>query len=127
MDRRLAPLVDAACVLALVVIGTRNHDSADSVGAVLSVGVPFWGALGLAWTLRGPWRDPWSNRTATTVWILTVAIGMVVRNSAFDRGTALPFVIVASLFLFATMFGWRALARRKVAQVAGGSENNGKN
>ena len=121
MDRRLAPLLDAVCVLALVVIGTRNHDSANSLTEILAVGAPFWGALGLTWTLRGPWRQPFDTRTAAIVWSLTVAIGMFLRNTAFDRGTALPFVIVAALFLFATMFGWRAVVRRK-SQFAVGNE-----
>lgn len=126
MDRRLAPILDAVCVLALVAVGTRNHDSADSLTGVLAVGAPFWGALGLAWTLRGPWLRPFDTRTAATTWIVTVVVGMVLRNTAFDRGTALPFVIVASLFLFATMFGWRALVRPRI-QSAVGNENNGRN
>jgi hypothetical protein len=45
----------------------------------------------------------------------TVLMGMVLRNFAFDRGTALPFVIVATLFLAATMLGWRAVAARRAA------------
>ena len=128
MGRRLAPIADALCVLALVAVGTRNHDSADSLGAVLAVGVPFWIALALGWVLPGSRRDPSSNTAAATVWIPTVAVGMALRNLVFDRGTALPFVIVAALFLFATMFGWRALARRRAGQIpAAGSENSGRN
>lgn len=126
MGRRLAPLADAFCVLALVIVGTRNHDSADSFVDVLVVGVPFWIALALAWVLPGPRRDPFATSTAATVWIPTLAVGMALRNLVFDRGTALPFVIVASLFLFATMFGWRALVRPRI-QSAVGNENNGRN
>jgi hypothetical protein len=40
---------------------------------------------------------------------------MVLRHFVFDRGTALPFVVVATLFLAATMLGWRALAARRGA------------
>jgi hypothetical protein len=38
---------------------------------------------------------------------------MLLRNLVFDRGTALPFIIVATIFLGATMYGWRALAARR--------------
>ncbi|MFM9083334.1 MAG: DUF3054 domain-containing protein, partial [Actinomycetota bacterium] len=92
VDRRLAPLLDAVCVLALVAIGTRIHESADSVIDVLAVGVPFWIALGLGWVLPGPRRHPLSTAAAASAWITTVAVGMALRNLAFGRGTALPFV-----------------------------------
>jgi len=128
VDRRLAPLLDTVCVLVLVVIGTRNHESANSVIDVLAVGAPFWIALGLGWVLPGPRRHPLSTTAAASVWLTTVAAGMALRNLAFGRGTALPFVIVAALFLFATMFGWRALARRRTDQPSVvGSENSGRN
>jgi hypothetical protein len=31
----------------------------------------------------------------------------------FDRGTAVAFIIVATVFLGITMFGWRALLARR--------------
>lgn len=116
MRARLTTLgYDAASVLALVVVGTRNHDTDTGVIAVIGVGVPFWIALAVVSTFPLVSSDPRSTRAATTVWIGTVTIGMVSRNLVFDRGTATPFVIVASLFLFASMFGWRAVARRRSA------------
>ena len=116
MRARLTTLgYDAASVLALVVVGTRNHDTDTGVVAVIGVGVPFWIALAVVSTLPLVGNDPRSTRAATTVWVGTVALGMVLRNLVFDRGTATPFVIVASLFLFASMFGWRAVARRRSA------------
>jgi predicted nicotinamide N-methyase len=39
-------------------------------------------------------------------------MGMVLRNLVFDLGTAPAFVVVATLFLGATMLGWRRLAAR---------------
>jgi hypothetical protein len=47
------------------------------------------------------------------VWGYTVVMGMVLRNLVFDRGTALAFIIVATVFLGITMFGWRALVARR--------------
>jgi hypothetical protein len=37
----------------------------------------------------------------------------LLRNLVFDRGTAPAFVIVATIFLGVTMFGWRALLARR--------------
>lgn len=110
---------DAASVLVLVVVGTRNHDTDTGVAAVLGVGVPFWVALAAMSLLPGVARDPRSTGAAATVWLGTVVVGMALRNLAFDRGTAVPFVIVAALFLFATMFGWRAVARRRADATTG--------
>lgn len=107
-----AGIFDALCVLALVVIGTRNHDTDTGLGGVLFVGLPFWIALALSRAIPQTRIATLSNAAATSTWITTVVIGMALRNLVFDRGTAVPFVIVASLFLFASMFGWRALARR---------------
>jgi RsiW-degrading membrane proteinase PrsW (M82 family) len=49
------------------------------------------------------------------VWGYTVVMGMVLRNYLFDRGTAPAFIIVATLFLGATMLGWRAVLARRTA------------
>jgi hypothetical protein len=120
MRARLRSLgFDALSVLALVVVGTRNHDTDTGVAAVLGVGVPFWIALIAVSLVPTISRDPMSTTAATTAWIGTVSVGMVLRNVVFDRGTALPFVIVAALFLFATMFGWRAVARRRATTTTG--------
>ena len=107
-----ATAFDVVCVLALVVIGTRNHNTDTGIGGVLYVGLPFWIALAASRVMSATRTSPLSTSAAATTWITTVVIGMGLRNLAFDRGTAVPFVIVAALFLFATMFGWRALARR---------------
>jgi len=34
------------------------------------------------------------------------------RHFAWDRGTAGAFIVVATIFLGATMMGWRAIANR---------------
>jgi hypothetical protein len=49
------------------------------------------------------------------VWGYTVVMGMVLRNYLFDRGTAPAFIIVATLFLGATMLGWRAFTARRAS------------
>jgi membrane protein implicated in regulation of membrane protease activity len=46
------------------------------------------------------------------VWFITVLIGMQLRRFVFDRSTAAAFVIVATVFLAATLIGWRLINRR---------------
>jgi FtsH-binding integral membrane protein len=53
------------------------------------------------------------EQNAYVVWGYTVVMGMVLRNMVFDRGTATAFIIVATVFLGITMFGWRALLARR--------------
>jgi hypothetical protein len=50
--------------------------------------------------------------TALVIWPITAAVGMVLRNLAFDRGTALPFVIVATLVVGLFLVGWRLVVAR---------------
>ena len=59
--------------------------------------------------------DRCSVETAFIIWPVTVALGMVLRNLVFDRGTALPFIIVATLVLGVFLVGWRMV----VAGIAG--------
>jgi hypothetical protein len=111
-DTAKALAFDILCVMALVIIGTRNHDTDTGFSGVLYVAAPFVIAvttIHVVFALR--------KQTLTVVWpwVGTVAIGMLLRNLVFDRGTALPFIIVATIFLGATMYGWRALAARRHA------------
>lgn len=104
---------DALCVLALVIIGTRNHDTDTGVGGVLYVAAPFWIALVVAWLITRAYKTSAATATGVLVWIITVAVGMVLRNLLFDRGTAAAFIVVASVFLGITMNVWRIIATRK--------------
>ena len=104
---------DALCVLLMVVSGTRNHDTDTGITGILFVAAPFWIALSLVHLApllqRKNIRDP----NTYVVWGYTVVMGMVLRNLVFDRGTAVAFIIVATVFLGITMFGWRALLARR--------------
>ncbi len=105
---RVHPAVlDAACVLLLVVVGTRNHDTDDGVLAVLGVGVPFWIALAAVHAVPVVRRRADETGSGAIVWVATVAVGMTLRNLVFDRGTAAAFIVVATVFLGTTMLGWR--------------------
>ncbi|MSZ16485.1 MAG: DUF3054 family protein [Actinobacteria bacterium] len=102
--------LDILCVMALVVIGTRNHDTDTGLSGILFVAAPFLIALlgaHLVLNVLG------KSTFVAGIWGSTVLFGMLLRNLAFNRGTALAFVLVASVFLAATMWGWRAVVARR--------------
>ncbi len=103
---------DALCVLLMVVIGTRNHKTDTGITGILFVAAPFWIAMSLAHLAPLLQRTAKADAHVVVVWGYTVVMGMVLRNTVFDRGTALAFIIVATVFLGITMFGWRAFIAR---------------
>ena len=106
-------LFDALCVLLMVVIGTRNHKTDTGISGILFVAAPFWIAMSLAHFAPLLQRKNRKDPNTYMVWGYTVGMGMVLRNVVFNRGTALAFIIVATVFLGITMFGWRALLARR--------------
>lgn len=115
---------DAACVIALVVVGTRNHDTDTGLGGVSYVAAPFLIALLVAqlWLLL-PGYKQFSYVGGVATAAVTVSVGMVLRNLLFDRGTATAFVIVATLFLLTTMTGWRAFTMWRERRIARATNN----
>jgi hypothetical protein len=111
----VAALVDAALVLVFVALGRTSHEEGQMVSGTLSVAAPFLIALGLGWVVARAWKHPLGLRTGVIVWLTTLVVGMVLRRTVFDRGTALAFIIVATLFTGLFLVGWRAIAGRVVA------------
>jgi len=111
-----AGAADVICVLAFVLAGRRSHDEGSGLGAVLEVAAPFLVALAVGWLVARAWRRPAELRTGVTVWIVTVVVGMVLRRAVFDCGTAVSFVVVATIVLGALLVGWRAAARAGLAR-----------
>lgn len=108
---------DIICVLAFVVIGTRNHKTDTGISGVFFVAAPFIISLiGSRVFMHFQKKEVLSVENGVTVVLFTTAIGMILRRIAFDRGTAPAFVIVATVFLFASMLGWRAIAARRTAK-----------
>jgi hypothetical protein len=96
----LSLLADAAAVVAFAALGRRNHDEGgDPVTGALTVAAPFLLALAVGWFVCQLWRRPTDITWAVPMWLVTVALGMLLRRTLWDRGTALPFVIVATLTL----------------------------
>jgi hypothetical protein len=109
VSRRIATaaVLDVVSVVVFVALGRRSHDETTSV---LTIAAPFLIALGLGWLAARAWRSPFALRTGLVVWAVTLVVGMVLRHFAFDRGTAVSFMIVATLVLGAFLVGWRAIA-----------------
>ncbi|WP_084693363.1 DUF3054 domain-containing protein [Actinomadura atramentaria] len=102
--------LDVVCVVVFVVIGRRTHEGVGSVVDVLGTFWPFFVGVCVGWVSVG-WRRPlvvWPSGVA--VWVSAVVVGMVLRGVS-GQGTAGAFVVVACLFLGATLLGWRGVAR----------------
>ena len=120
MNRRVvfAALADIASIVVFVAIGRRNHDEGEAVDGILTVAAPFLIALVVGWLAARAWTRPTQVETAFIIWPVTVALGMVLRNLAFDRGTALPFIIVATLVLGVFLVGWRMVVAGLASHAA---------
>ena len=114
MSRRtvIAALADVAAIVVFVAIGRRNHQEGEAVDGILTVAAPFLIALVVGWIVARAWSRPMQVDAAFIIWPVTVAVGMVLRNLVFDRGTALPFIVVATLVTGLFLVGWRMVAAR---------------
>jgi hypothetical protein len=116
-DRQLGLAVglDVFAIVVFVAIGRRTHDEGSVFIEVLKTAAPFLIGLAVGWGLVKAWRRPTKVFTGIAIWPIVLLVGMVVRRIAFDRGTAPSFVIVATLFVGATLVGWR-LAYRAIVR-----------
>jgi len=102
--------IDVILVVVFVLIGRRNHDEGFGLVGTLTTLWPFLAGLAVGWLGMRAWRTPtrvvW---TGIGIWIATLAVGMALR-AVSGQGTAVSFVIVATLVLGVSLIGWRALA-----------------
>jgi hypothetical protein len=114
MKRLTTPLaLDVALVVLFVFIGTRSHDTDKDVAGVAATAAPFLIGLVCGWWASRGWKNPAAVQTGIVVWMATVVIGMLLRNFAWDRGTAGAFIVVATIFNAFTLVGWR-VARENI-------------
>jgi hypothetical protein len=67
--------------------------------------------MSLGWLLSRGWQSPVALApTGLTVWACTVVIAMLLRR-ATSQGTALSFIVVASLTTAVLLIGWRVAAQ----------------
>jgi hypothetical protein len=106
----VALVVDVAFVLLFATIGRVSHAEGVTLGGVVGVAWPFVVALLVGWAVarlrtRWPARMPGSS----TVWLVTVVLGMVLRV-ATGGGFAWSFGVVTLLTLGLFLIGWRCSA-----------------
>lgn len=104
----LAAVIDVVLVIGFTVVGRASHD--EGPAGLLITAWPFIGGLAIGWLLMRAWRHPrrivW---TGIGIWIATVAGGMLLRVIS-GQGTAIAFIIVATLVVGVALIGWRAIA-----------------
>ena len=109
--RAIALAADVAAVLVFVALGRSSHDEGTGITSVLNIAAPFLIGLAAAWLLVPLVRNqPFAVRSGVPVWLTTVVVGVLLRWFAWDRGTALSFVVVATVFLGLFILGWRVVA-----------------
>lgn len=103
-------VADVVAVLLFAVAGRNAHDESSGATTVLTIAAPFLIGLAAGWIASAsPRRAPIAVRTGVVLWVTTVALGLVLRRTIWDRGTALTFVIIATLVLGALIVGWRTM------------------
>lgn len=114
-----AAVFDVVAIIVFVIIGRRSHDEGSALSGIVKVAAPFLIALVLGWLAARAWKAPMAVGTGVVIWLVTVVGGLVLRKVAFGDGTAMPFIIVASLFTLTSLVGWRFLVewRRSRANV----------
>lgn len=117
LARPAVVLIDVVLVVVFCVIGRLSHAEGifGDVPGLLGTIWPFLAAVLLA-HLLALFRRTRTDRilAGAAIWAITVVIGLVLRALS-GQGTALPFIIVATLTLALFLLGWRAvlaLARR---------------
>ncbi len=111
--------LDAALVLVFAAVGRASHwghlplagDQGSPVLGVLSTAWPFLVGAAVGWALV--WvrshRWPTSVGPGIPVVVCAVVVGMLLR-AVTGAGTALPFILVATVVLAVLLLGWRAVA-----------------
>lgn len=104
-----AATLDAVAIVVFVTVGRSSHEEGVTLVGVASTAWPFLVGAAVGWAVARLWQRPLRLLSALPVWLGSIVIGMGLR-AATGQGTALSFVIVATLFLCATLFGWRLVA-----------------
>ena len=106
----IALVLDVALVLLFAGLGRSAHHEAQGFVGVLATAWPFLVGVGLAWLGTWAWRGrrPTSLGVGVPAWLAAVVVGMLLRH-AVGEGTALSFVIVATIVLGVFLVGWRLL------------------
>ncbi len=99
--------VDALLLVLFAALGRRTHDEGSALGGTLTVAAPFLIGYAIAAVALRLDRGPLAPARGTGIWALGVALGLALRGTAFDRGLAPAFVIVAVVATGVLLVGWR--------------------
>ncbi|RMB58721.1 DUF3054 domain-containing protein [Tessaracoccus antarcticus] len=111
MVRILPAVIDLVFVVIFAVVGRASHAERLSIPGVAQTAWPFLAACLFAWVVVGLLDDSgYGPRAALVIWLVTVLAGMGLRIVAGDTAET-AFVIVATLVLFSSFFGWRLVVR----------------
>ena len=111
------------CILVFAIVGRTSHAESSDLLGVLDTAWPFLVGYLAGLLLSRGWRRPLSRPVALTVWLATVAGGMLLRLVS-GAGVALSFVVVTTLVLGVMLLGWRGIvslvhrARSRAGQSA---------
>ncbi|GAA2549519.1 DUF3054 domain-containing protein [Mycolicibacterium diernhoferi] len=101
---------DLVCVIVFCTIGRRSHAEGLTVAGIAETAWPFLTGTLAGWLAARAWQRPTSlYPTGLIVWVVTVAVGMLLRK-ATSAGTAPSFIVVASITTAVLLLGWRAIA-----------------
>jgi len=107
---------DLAFILLFAAVGRRNHAEGLSIGGVIETAWPFLAGAAVGWLISRAWRRPAAVvPTGITIWVCTVAVGMLLRK-ATSEGTAASFVTVATLTIALLLLGWRAAVTKVIGR-----------
>jgi Protein of unknown function (DUF3054) len=102
--------IDVSCVLVFCAIGRRSHAEGVTLTGVAETAWPFLTGTAVGWMAVRAWQRPIAlTPTGLVVWACTVVVGMLLRK-ATSEGTALSFVVVASVVTAILLLGWRGAA-----------------
>ena len=119
----VAAALDVLAVVVFVVIGRAEHDESGTLTGIAKTAAPFLIGVAAGWALARAWRRPFGVVTGLVVWPVTVLVGMIVRRTGFDEGTATSFVIVTTAFLGLCIVGWRLVARTVLRPAASSADS----
>jgi peptidoglycan/LPS O-acetylase OafA/YrhL len=105
----LSVVLDVVLVVLFTIIGRLSHGEDVGFAGVAKTAWPFLVGTLLGWLAFGAWRRPFALvRAGIPIWVLTVAVGMVLRVVS-SQGVELSFVLVATIVLGVFLLGWRAV------------------
>ncbi|WP_411721284.1 DUF3054 domain-containing protein [Mycetocola sp.] len=104
----LALGIDLAATLVFVLVGRGTHDADATILGLFTTWWPFAAALAVGWLATVAWKRPFGILwPGVGIWLVTLVGGMLLR-AASGQGTAVPFLIVATIALAVLLLGWRA-------------------